>query len=309
MDVTETKPVYKTCSKCDEIKQEEMFIKQRNICKTCRNKKSREKYNNIILINELNQICNNCDEEKLISSFHKGRKICCDCINKKRREKYDNDEERRKKLIQNASVFKHNKVLEKQKLKEEELGKDNKKCNYCEKIKHKSCFRYNRLKCRNCERDEPTDKLKRTVRSRVYISLKTKDKKTNEYLGCTSNEYLNWILNVNNDYTLENRGKVWHIDHVIPLSHFNLYNEQEQLIAFNWRNTTPLLAKENLSKNNKIIKEQIVNHYKKLVEYHLENKLDLPQVFIDLFAKHLDAGSPLESLLPLTSGNICEELG
>jgi hypothetical protein len=62
-----------------------------------------------------------------------------------------------------------------------------------------------------------------------------------------------------------------------------------------------------LSKNNKIIKEQVEKHYKKLLEYHLENKLDLPQVFIDLFAKHLDAGNPLEPLLPLTFGNICEE--
>jgi hypothetical protein len=71
----------------------------------------------------------------------------------------------------------------------------------------------------------------------------------------------------------------------------------------------PLSSKENLAKNNKIIKEQIEIHYKKLVEYHLENKLDLPQVFIDLFAKHLVAGSSLEPLLPLTTGNFCEDLG
>jgi len=307
MNVSDTKPTYKNCSKCGEIKTEDLFIKERNICKTCRNKKSREKYSEIELIKELKQNCNSCEEEKLMSCFHKRRKICCDCINKKRREKYDNDEVHRTKLIKNASDFKHNKVMERQKLKEEEIGKDNKKCNYCEKIKPNSCFRYNRLKCRICERDEPIDKLKRSVRSRIYIALKNKDKKTNEYLGCTSNQYLNWILSVNQDYTLDNRGEVWHIDHVIPLSKFDLNNQEEQLIAFNWRNTTPLLAKENLSKNNKIIKEQIETHYKKLVEYHLENKLDLPQVFIDLFAKHLVAGTPLEPSLPLTLGNICEE--
>ena len=58
----------------------------------------------------------------------------------------------------------------------------------------------------------------------------------------------------------------------------------------------PLSSKENLSKNNKIIKQQIEQHYKKLVEYHEENKLDLPQVYIDLFAKHLVAGIPLEPI-------------
>ena len=45
-----------------------------------------------------------------------------------------------------------------------------------------------------------------------------------------------------------------------------------------------LSCQENLSKGIKIIKEQIEQHYKKLVEYSIENKLDLPQVFIDLFA-------------------------
>ena len=309
MNVTDTKPSYKNCSKCGETKMEDLFIKQRNICKLCRNKKMREKYSEIQLNEEILQICNSCEGEKQISCFHKGRKICSDCINKKRRAKYDNDEEHRKKLIKMASEFKHNKVIERQKIKEEEIGKDNKKCNYCEQIKDSSCFRYNRLKCRICERDEPIDKLKRLIRSRIYIALKNKDKKTNEYLGCTSIQYLNWILSVNKDYTLDNRGKVWHIDHVIPLSHFNLDNEEEQLIAFNWRNTMPLLAKENLSKNNKIIKEQIEIHYKTLIKYHIENNLDLPQVFIDLFAKYLVAGKPLEPSLPLTFGNTCEELG
>ena len=57
-----------------------------------------------------------------------------------------------------------------------------------------------------------------------------------------------------------------------------------------------LSAKENLSKNSKIIKSQIEQHYKNLVEYHKEKHLDLPQVFIDLFAKHLVAGSPLEPI-------------
>jgi hypothetical protein len=51
---------------------------------------------------------------------------------------------------------------------------------------------------------------------------------------------------------LENHGKEWHIDHVIPISKFDLNNQEEQILAFNWRNTMPLSCKENLSKNNKI---------------------------------------------------------
>ena len=90
----------------------------------------------------------------------------------------------------------------------------------------------------------------------------------------------------------------------------DLDDEEEQLIAFNWRNTMPLSAKENLSKNNKIIRPQIKQHVKNLLEYHKNNKMKMPQKYIDLFARHLVAGSSLEPSLPLTDlGNICEELG
>jgi hypothetical protein len=246
--------------------------------------------------------CSKCEETKSFDKFYTRGAICCDCNNFKRREKYKNDEDHRKKLIKKASDFKHEKVVERQKIKEEEknkIGLENKQCNYCYEIKHKDRFRYNRLKCRDCERDEPIDKFKRYIRTRIYNCLRNKNKTKHsvDYLGCSSDEYFKWIFNYDNNCSLDNHGKEWHIDHVIPVSKFDLNNQEEQLLAFNWRNTMPLSSKENLSKNNKILPEQVKTHYKKLVEYHLENNLDLPQVFINLFAKHLVAGNPLEPVL------------
>jgi hypothetical protein len=284
MNVTDTKPIEKTCSKCFISKTNDLFISNRNICKECRNNRCREKYKAFDINNETEQECNVCKNTKLLTLFVKNRKICRDCNNDKRKTKYETNEEHRIKIINQVTEFKQKRINEKNKQKEKELGIDNKKCSCCDNIKHKSNFRYNRLKCKDCERDEPIEKMKRVIRSRIFSALKQKNKHTIEYLGCNISEYLNWLLNNDLGYTLENRGKEWHIDHVIPLSKFDLSNENEQLIAFNWRNTMPLSCKENLSKNNKIIKTQIENHYKKLVEYHLENKLDLPQVFIDLFA-------------------------
>ena len=259
------------------------------------------------------KICSNCKEEKTIDKFYKRVSFCCECKNSIRRDKYKNDEEHRTKIIKMATDFKHKKVIERQKIKQEEqnkIGLENKQCKYCNEIKHMEEFRYNRLKCRDCERDEPTEKFKRYIRTRIYNCLRNKNKTKHsvEYLGCSSEEYFKWIFNYNNNCNLVNHGKEWHIDHVIPISKFDLDNQQEQLLAFNWRNTMPLSCKENLSKNNKIIKEQIEQHQKKLLEYHLENKLDLPQVFINLFAKHLVDGNILKISLPLTNGNINEEL-
>jgi hypothetical protein len=245
--------------------------------------------------------CSKCLIEKTPTEFYKYGKICCDCNNKNRREKYKNNEELRKKLIKQAAEFKHNKVLEKQKIREAKqkaIGIENKQCKYCNEIKNKDKFRHNRLKCKDCERDEPVEKFKRYIRTRIYNCLRNKNKTKHsvEYLGCSPVEYLKWMLNYNENYNLDNHGEVWHIDHIIPLSKFNLNDENQQLIAFNWRNTMPLSASENLSKNNKIIPEQVKSHYEQLKKFHEENKLDLPQVYIDLFAKHLVAGSPLEPI-------------
>ena len=42
-----------------------------------------------------------------------------------------------------------------------------------------------------------------------------------------------------------------HIDHVRPISSFDLTDKQQLLKAFNWKNTQPLLAKDNLAKGSK----------------------------------------------------------
>ena len=284
MDVTDTKPLEKCCSKCGITKPENLFIPKRNICKECRNKKSRENYNSMIINDEIEQECNVCHDSKLLSLFIKNRKLCIECNNLKRRTKYGTDEEHRMKSIKKATEFKQKRIDKKQKIKEIEIGVGNLKCNYCKTIKMKERFRHNRLKCKDCEREEPISKIIRSVRSRIFSSIKNKSKHTIQYLGCNGLDYLKWILNNVDCFTFDNYGKEWHIDHVIPLSKFDITNEEQQLIAFNWRNTMPLSVKENLSKNNKILIPQVEQHYKKLVEYHNKNNLDLPQEFIDLFA-------------------------
>ena len=309
--VTDTNPenVSKCCPKCGKIKENDKFIKNRNICKECRNEKCKETYKALVNDIEITQNCNTCNQSKYLSEFIKNRNICKLCNNEKRKNKYHTDDKHRLNVIKSASEFKHNKVIERQQQKLEEIGEDNKKCSVCFTIKCMDRFRHNRLKCKDCERDEPIAKFKRVVRARIWHALTSKKLHTIEYLGCSSLYYLQWILTYDEKYTLDNRGTEWHIDHVIPLSHFNLENVDEQMIAFNWRNTMPLAAKENLSKNCKIIKSQIEQHIKNLSDYHTKKNIEFPKIFIDLFAKYLVDGNPLKQSLPLHIGNFMEELG
>ena len=260
----------KCCSRCNENKEIDNFIKKRNICKECSNKWAKiasEKRHILLVTNNETKICKVCSKEKHLSDLIKNRFLCKDCNNEKYRDMYKNDENFRSK------------VLLKDKNKNKEVSNKAQRKRY---------------------HTNPIGKFMRIQRSRITIALKNKQKNTIEYLGCNADQYFNWLqYNFIDSVKFENHGKEWHIDHVIPLSHFDLENEDEQIIAFNWRNTMPLSCQENLSKGIKIIKEQIEQHYKKLIEYHIENKLDLPQVFIDLFAKHLVDGKPLKLSLPL----------
>jgi len=49
----------------------------------------------------------------------------------------------------------------------------------------------------------------------------------------------------------ENYGE-WHIDHIIPVSSFDLTDTNQQFICFNYKNIQPLWASENMSKGNRI---------------------------------------------------------
>lgn len=240
--------------------------------------------------------CNRCLITENDTKFMNRRNICRICHNNERREKYKYNSEYRAKAIESAINRKKDLKKEKDKVKQDyqlSIGIDNKECKYCHQIKHKTRFRHNRLKCRECERDEPTEKMKRYVRTRIYnCLLHRKSKSSIDYLGCGTNDYQTWITSYNSNLSLDNYGKVWHIDHVIPISLFNLDDYEQCLLAFNWRNTMPLPAYDNLAKSNRIDKLQLRKHYFYLVKYHIKNKIELPNKFVKLFATYLDAGNP-----------------
>jgi uncharacterized protein (DUF983 family) len=259
----------KCCSRCDETKEIQKFIKARNICKECSNKWnkiSREKLYQKTISSETERLCNLCNNTKSIFDFMKNSHHCKDCHNEKRRKRYETDEEHRKKMIESAI---NSKVIHKE--------------------------RYNKRQ-REKYHTDPVFKFMCNQRSRIAIALSKKQKHTIDYLDCNAEQYFQWLQFQFNDetFTFENHGSVWHVDHVIPLSKFNLENEEQQSLAFNWRNTMPLFISENLEKGVKINSSQIEQHYKTLLEYHKKNNIELPQKFIDLYAKHLVAGSSLE---------------
>lgn len=119
-------------------------------------------------------------------------------------------------------------------------------------------------------------KLSHTCRSRIrkfYVG----EHKKNDLIGCSWDFLNEWILYLNSSCTIENHGfNGWHLDHIIPISSFNLENENELKKCFHWSNLQPLNGIENMSKSDKILKEEIEQHKIKLIEFCKIKKIPVP---------------------------------
>jgi len=108
---------------------------------------------------------------------------------------------------------------------------------------------------KNKKKIDPNFKLKVTLRSRLNTAIKRKYKSGSAVrdLGCTIEElkvYLEskFIEGMN----WNNHSKTgWHIDHILPLSKFDLTNREELVKAVHYTNLQPLWAFDNLSKGAK----------------------------------------------------------
>jgi len=77
-------------------------------------------------------------------------------------------------------------------------------------------------------------------------------------LGCSIEEFMQVFqekfhnrAGTREQMTWENRGE-WHIDHIIPLSYFDLSDKEQIKIACNYMNLQPLWAEENLKKSDSV---------------------------------------------------------
>ncbi len=90
--------------------------------------------------------------------------------------------------------------------------------------------------------EEAERKLYTNLTSRISDSTKM------EYLGCTIGELVKYLESkFEDDMGWHNYGR-WHIDHIKPISKFNLVNTEQKKKACHYTNLQPLWAEDNLSK-------------------------------------------------------------
>ena len=194
--------------------------------------------------------CPTCDSWKDLSEYNKQSsswdklaRMCRKCYCEYKTNKRKNDEK-----------YKQSDILYKQKYEQSGRRKEVSKIRYEEKKDEilKKCIAYNKKKYNT----DPYFKVVCCMRSRISKLLKQKNadkyNKFYTYLGCSKQDFILYFqAKFKEGMTWKNR-HLWHIDHVLPCSSFDLTKPEEQAKCFHYTNLQPLWASENLSKGNRI---------------------------------------------------------
>lgn len=221
--------------------------------------------------------CGRCKQQKPTAEFYKDKSqkdgLCYDC---KECRKITNKISQKKRLKAKWENTKKWRSLNQEKFKESKKQSDVKyykknkkhilqqnavyKINNAEKVAR--CLEISREKWRQANPDyhkkryhnDINFKLSLNLRTRINSIIKRKIKAGSAIrdLGCSIEDLKQYLeQQFESGMTWDNHGE-WHIDHIKPLSSFDLTNRDEFLQACHYTNLQPLWAKDNLSKGNKL---------------------------------------------------------
>ena len=243
----------------------------------------------------MEKLCNVCKESKPISEYYfkKGNPIyCCKSCHKLLSKKYV--QKNKEKTYERIKQWNLQNPEKRKKIKEKWINKNpeyhkqyrdnfyknnpeyNKNYYWKNPEKHKQAskeFRknnpkYNQYYIKSRLKNDINFRLAYNMRHRIIYAIKNsnskKSTKTTKLLGCSFKELKAYLESkFLPTMTWETYGKLWHVDHILPCSSFDLTNEEQQKICFHYTNLQPLFAVTtvidgveyigNINKGNKII--------------------------------------------------------
>ena len=226
------------------------------------------------------KVCVHCNFKKELMAFgkHRGRKdgyleICKECRRQTRTDKQSKEyaklryERNKEKVAAQAKVrYEKNKesILARNKEYSKKWDKKNpeKRAGYWKKyyeknkahlLKANTQYKAKRMK------NDPGFRAMVAVRKRLVRALKG-ERKFYSFMEKVGRSIQELRLHIESQFkpgmTWENYGNAgWHIDHILPLSKFDLSNEKDFAKAVHYTNLQPLWQKENIKKSNKVSPE------------------------------------------------------
>jgi hypothetical protein len=204
------------------------------------------------------KVCLKCGVEKPLSEYHRKKCIrdgyntrCKSCIKLdgivyREKNKEVIKEKKRKYNLDNAVSIKE---------KRKKYYIKNKECIKAKSIKY---FRENKenINLRNIKKREtnPNFLLSDRLRTRLNRAIKAEYKAGSAVrdLGCSIAFFKSYIESKFEQGMSWSNRKNWHLDHIVPLSYFDLSNREEFLQACHYTNYQPLFGPDNISKGDKL---------------------------------------------------------
>lgn len=109
---------------------------------------------------------------------------------------------------------------------------------------------------KNKRKTDVNYRISESIRKRILIALRKGIKTSSSWdlLGCQPAEYVKYLeTKFKPEMNWDNYGSYWEIDHIVPCSHFNLINCEEQKKCFHYLNTQPLAKDKNRIKGNRFV--------------------------------------------------------
>ena len=236
----------KICRKCKIEKPAELFYK---------NKKRKDGLSSYCIDCQL-KACKQCVSNKV----HVEEKECNGCHKVKKANEYYSDVSKKDGL---GTMCKECTNRKNHKWKMENLEKYT-ECGYKYRMKTKDKKRkYDSVYLQKRINGDEYYKHVRRICSciRGIVIKKSKGSKYEKYLGCSIEFFRKHIESLFQEGMSwrnygDHRNDGWSIDHIIPVSKFNLNNEEELYKCFNYKNTQPLWWWQNQIKFSKVLNEK-----------------------------------------------------
>ena len=206
--------------------------------------------------------CSKCENEKELSEFNvrtdtqKYRKQCRSCINLITKEYQTKNKDIIKMQRKEYSENLKNKNLK----RIYDIGYRKRNREMIQFYK-KNYFQINQQELyKNIKKIKDEDnnfRLGCNLRKRILNAFKAQNvRKTNKtffLLGC-SHSFLRLRIEsqLYGETTLENYGKIWCLDHCLPIASFNLLDENDIKKCLNWINLRPVYVIDNIVKGDKV---------------------------------------------------------
>lgn len=193
--------------------------------------------------------CCSCGKIKLLKYFHARNNVvlnrsseCKECSKVRQKNRSRESREKHKKSHKIWLKNHPEKVIEYRNKYKKKYGRD-----YINK-KYRSYLKKRKATDINY-------RIRMKLEKSMYSFLKSRrfSATSKKLLGCSIPEFKQYMSKKFRDgMSWDNHGKLWEIDHIFPLSKFDLADEYQRKIAFNFNNMQPLLRTENREKSDKV---------------------------------------------------------